>query len=74
MRSIGTSTFRLHYLICSRKLLVSSHPDRDLSSMVLTRVAGVTYSHLSANFCVTPGRLVALLDSLKRLHTCEGSY
>ena len=52
---------------------VSQHPDRDLSSMVLTRVAGVTYSHLSANFCVTPGRLVALLDSLKRLHTCEGS-
>lgn len=48
---------------------VSAHPDRDLSSMVLTRVAGVTYSHLAANACLTPGRLVALLDALRRLHS-----
>mmetsp|Transcript_10369 Transcript_10369/g.31220 ORF Transcript_10369/g.31220 Transcript_10369/m.31220 type:complete len:730 (+) Transcript_10369:1-2190(+) len=51
-----------------RAVSVSSHPDRDLSSMIMTRVNGVTFSHLAADACLTPGRLGALLDALRRLH------
>ena len=52
---------------------MSDHPDRDLSSVVLTRVNGVTFSHLAANACLTPGRLRALLEGLHRLHREPGT-
>mmetsp|Transcript_1029 Transcript_1029/g.1245 ORF Transcript_1029/g.1245 Transcript_1029/m.1245 type:complete len:463 (+) Transcript_1029:1-1389(+) len=47
---------------------VREHPAQELSSVVLDRVVGVTYSHLVVNSCITPGRLMLLLNALNRLH------
>lgn len=47
---------------------VQEHPAQELSSVLLTRVPGVTFSHLVANNALTPGRLRALLAALRRLH------
>ena len=52
-------------------LAIKEHPAQELSSILLTRVAGVTYSHLVVNACLTGGRLRLLLEALKRIHFCE---
>jgi len=52
---------------------VREHPAQELSSVVLGRVVGVTFSHLVVNSCVTPGRLTLLLNSLNRLHLCRAA-
>ena len=53
-----------------RVVSITEHPALELSSVVMTRVEGVTFSHLLVNACVTPGRLASLLAALKRLHFC----
>ena len=40
--------------------------------MTLQRVKGVTFTHLITNRCLTPGRLVRLLESLRELHSSAG--
>lgn len=50
---------------------VKEHPAQELSSIVMGRVIGVTFSHLVVNCCLSPGRLTLLLNSLHRLHTCR---
>lgn len=55
-------------------ILNSSDDDEIIprSSIVLERIEGITYSHLFTNFCLTPGRLVKMLMSLKRMHDTTG--
>lgn len=55
-------------------LSVKEHPAQELSSVVMARVAGVTFSHLVVNSCLSPGRLLMLLSSLHRIHTTLLSY
>lgn len=52
---------------------VTEHPAQELSSVVMARVVGVTFSHLLVNSCVSPGRLGLLLSSLSRIHTQQHS-
>lgn len=46
---------------------------RDLLSLRLQRVNGVTLSRLHISQCITSGRLEILLDALKRLHSCTNA-
>eukprot|EP00747_Dinoflagellata_sp_TGD_P101251 gnl/TRDRNA2_/TRDRNA2_168288_c2_seq1.p1 gnl/TRDRNA2_/TRDRNA2_168288_c2~~gnl/TRDRNA2_/TRDRNA2_168288_c2_seq1.p1 ORF type:complete len:575 (-),score=85.34 gnl/TRDRNA2_/TRDRNA2_168288_c2_seq1:40-1635(-) len=41
-----------------------------MSSVVMTKVEGVPFTHLLMNLCLTPSRLLKLLSSLTRLHRC----
>ena len=43
-----------------------------VASMTLSRVKGVTFSHLVTNRSLTPGRLVLLLKALRQLHSSAG--
>ncbi|KAJ1456490.1 hypothetical protein M885DRAFT_616133 [Pelagophyceae sp. CCMP2097] len=52
---------------------VREHPAQELSSILLTRINGVTFSHLAVNACLTTGRLRLLLSGLKRLHACPAA-
>jgi len=39
-----------------------------ISSIILEKVNGITYSHLFTNLCLTESRLLKFLSSLKRIH------
>ena len=43
-----------------------------VASMTLSRIKGVTFSHLVTNRSLTPGRLVLLLKALRQLHSSAG--
>ena len=43
-----------------------------VASMTLSRIKGVTFSHLVTNRSLTPGRLVLLLKALRELHSSAG--
>ena len=43
-----------------------------VSSMTLSRIKGVTFSHLVTNRSLTPGRLILLLQALRQLHSSAG--
>jgi capsule biosynthesis phosphatase len=50
---------------------IETNKDADISSIIMERIKGVTYSHLFTNMCLTNGRLLKLLLSLKRVHLSE---
>ena len=43
-----------------------------IASLTLSRVQGVTFSHLITSRCLTPGRLTMLLKALRRVHSSAG--
>jgi capsule biosynthesis phosphatase len=47
---------------------IERNTDADIASIVMERINGITYSHLFTNLCLTNGRLLKLLASLKRIH------
>lgn len=48
---------------------VIDRPEVDSTSIVQSRVHGLTYSHMLTNLTLTAGRLALLLDALHALHT-----
>ncbi|CAF4152367.1 unnamed protein product, partial [Adineta steineri] len=47
---------------------IETNEDAEISSIIMERIYGVTFSHLFTNLCLTDGRLIKLLLSLKRIH------
>jgi len=42
-----------------------------LASIVMTKVDGVPFTHLLCNLCLTPARLVRMLNAMTRIHQCN---
>ncbi|KAK3236005.1 hypothetical protein CYMTET_53832 [Cymbomonas tetramitiformis] len=40
-------------------------------SVTIERIFGITFTHMSINRCVTPQRLILVMDALSRIHRCE---
>ena len=51
---------------------LSSAASDGISSLTLSRVKGVTFSHLITNRSLTPGRLILHLKALRQLHSSVG--
>ncbi|CAF1391514.1 unnamed protein product [Adineta steineri] len=47
---------------------IETNQDTEISSIIMGRIYGVTFSHLFTNLCLADGRLIKLLLSLKRVH------
>jgi capsule biosynthesis phosphatase len=50
---------------------IETNNDAAISSIIMERIKGVTFSHLFTNLCLTDKRLTKLLLSLKRIHQCS---
>ncbi|CAF1198959.1 unnamed protein product [Rotaria magnacalcarata] len=48
---------------------VETNKDAGITSIVIEKINGITYSHLFTNLCLTEGRLLKFLSSLKRIHS-----
>lgn len=48
---------------------IENNKQAGISSIVIEKVNGITYSHLFTSLCLTEGRLVKFLSSLKRIHS-----
>jgi len=46
---------------------------KHMASIVMTKVEGVPFTHLLVNLCLTPTRLLRLLNALTRVHRCTKS-
>ncbi|UJR24377.1 hypothetical protein I4U23_005754 [Adineta vaga] len=47
---------------------IETNKNAGVSSIVMRKVNGITYSHLFTNLCLTKRRLLKFLSSLKRIH------
>ena len=47
---------------------IEENKEAGISSIIMERINGITYSHLFTNLCLTEGRLIKLLSALKRIH------
>ncbi|CAF3572427.1 unnamed protein product [Rotaria sp. Silwood1] len=47
---------------------IETNKDAGITSIVMENINGITYSHLFTNLCLTEGRLLKFLSSLKRIH------
>jgi capsule biosynthesis phosphatase len=47
---------------------IEANKDAGISSIIMEKVNGITYSHLFTNMCLTEGRLLKFLSSLKCIH------
>ncbi|CAF4227141.1 unnamed protein product, partial [Adineta steineri] len=45
-----------------------ANKDAGISSIIMEKINGTTYSHLFTNLCLTEGRLLKFLSSLQRIH------
>ncbi|CAF1095236.1 unnamed protein product [Adineta ricciae] len=47
---------------------IETNEQAGITSLVIEKISGITYSHLFTNLCLTQGRFLKLLNSLKRIH------
>ncbi|CAF4224398.1 unnamed protein product, partial [Adineta steineri] len=47
---------------------IETNKDAGISSIIMEKINGTTYSHLFTNLCLTEGRLLKFLSSLQRIH------
>ncbi|CAF3039080.1 unnamed protein product [Rotaria sp. Silwood2] len=48
---------------------IETNKDAGITSIIIEKINGITYSHLFTNLCLTEGRLLKFLSSLKRIHS-----
>ncbi|CAF0868787.1 unnamed protein product [Adineta steineri] len=48
---------------------IETNNHANISSIIIEKISGTTYSHLFTNLCLTEGRLLKFLTSLKSIHS-----